>query len=187
MLIDITLKITRVQLTEAMVHNNPALIGHAGTHFDVMDKEFPLVYTERKGIVFDVSHVEGRDIGIADIDLNQVEKDMFVLLRTGFIEQVPYGAKTYFTGHPQLSVALIDALVEKKISLIGLDFAGIRRTPEHIPMDQHLADNDIFVIENLVNLKALPAQGKAFTVCTYPMNCSGMTGLPCRVIVRNDE
>lgn len=50
MLIDLTLKLTRKMLFDAFLIKNEALVGHAGTHFDVMDKEFPLIYTERKGI-----------------------------------------------------------------------------------------------------------------------------------------
>ena len=68
MLIDVTLKITPAMAAAAQGNEKKALAGHLGTHFDIMDKEFPLEYTERRGIVFDVSGVAGRDIGIADID-----------------------------------------------------------------------------------------------------------------------
>mgnify|MGYP007066589725 CR=1 FL=1 len=57
MLIDITLKITPKMVTDAQGNEKKSLVGHLGTHFDVMDKEFPLEYTERKGICFDVSSV----------------------------------------------------------------------------------------------------------------------------------
>lgn len=184
MLIDMTLKITRSMLTDALQARNQALIGHIGTHFDVMNKEFPLSYTERDGIVFDVRHISGRDIDTQDIDLNTVEKDMFVAFCTGFLETEGYGGHKYFTEHPQLSVALIDALLEKGVSIIGLDFAGVRRTPEHIPTDQLCADQGVFIIENLCNLKDILQLGGRFTACTYPLNCAEMTGLPCRVIAK---
>lgn len=182
MTVDITYQLTREQLTEAMTHPNEGIVGHAGTHFDVMDKEFPLEYTQRRGIVFDVSAVAHRDIDMADIALDDVEKDMFVAFRTGFIETVGYGEKGYYSAHPQLSYALIDALLEKGVSVIGLDFAGIRRTPEHIPADQRCADKGVFVIENLCCLDRVLAGGGRFTAHTYPLRCSGITGLPCRVI-----
>lgn len=182
MLIDVTLKITHQMLTAALENKNPALIGHVGTHFDVMNKEFPLAYTKRKGIVFDVRNVSGRDIDLKDIDLKAVEKDMFVAFYTGFQEAVGYGEPGYFTEHPQLSNDLIYALLDKGISIIGIDFAGVRRTPEHIPTDQHCADRGVFVIENLCNLGQILRTGGRFTACTYPMHCEEMTGLPCRVI-----
>lgn len=47
-------------------------LGHLGTHFDVMDKEFPLEYIKRKGIIFDVSSVQGRDIDITDINWDKI-------------------------------------------------------------------------------------------------------------------
>lgn len=182
MLIDITLKITPRMVIDAQGNEKKALVGHLGTHFDVMDKAFPLEYTNRKGIVFDVSNVKGRDIELSDIDINAVSQDMFVAFYTGFIETEEYGSKVYFTQHPQLSNELIDGLIKKAISLIGFDFAGVRRGKEHIPKDQYCADRGIFIIENLCNLKAVVDAGGTFVAHTYPMNCVEMTGLPCRVI-----
>ncbi len=184
MLIDITLKITEKMLSDAKSNENKALEGHLGTHFDVMNKIFPLEYTERKGIIFDVRNVADRDIDISDIDIAKVEKDMFVTFCTGYIEKVAYGEKGYFSDHPQLSMELIDALVDKGVSIIGLDFAGVRRSKEHIPTDQKCADKGVFIIENLCNLDEIINAGGEFTACTYPMNCECITGLPCRVIAK---
>lgn len=180
MLLDLSMEITQTMLTDALEAKNKALIGHVGTHFDAMDKEFPLAYTERKGIVFSVPGAE--EIGVEDVDLSRVEKDMFVAFHTGFSDTTPYGAPGYFKTHPQLTVQLIEVLLDKGVSIIGIDFAGIRRTPEHIPVDQRCADRGVFVIENLRNLDKLPESG--FTVCTYPLNCREMTGLPCRVVAK---
>ena len=180
MLIDITMPITPQMLAEAKKLENKALEGHLGTHFDVMDKEFPLAYTRRKGIVFDVSCVKDRDIAAGDIDLEQVAPEMFVAFFTGFSQ--PYGTQRYYQAHPQLSVALIQALLEKQVSVIGLDCAGIRRGAEHIPMDQRCADRGVFVIENLRQLPSLLEAGGKFIAHTYPMPLTGVTGLPCRVI-----
>ena len=64
MKIDITLKITPKMVTDAQGNEKKALVGHLGTHFDVMNKELPLEYTKRNGIVFDVSNVKNREIWI---------------------------------------------------------------------------------------------------------------------------
>ena len=53
MKLDLTLCIT----PEMLRGNSTAPAGHMGTHFDVMDKVFPLDYTCRRGVVFDVSGV----------------------------------------------------------------------------------------------------------------------------------
>ena len=184
MLIDITLKITEQMLEDAKGLSDKGLAGHLGTHFDVMNKEFPLEYTERKGIIFDVSGIADRDIDVSDIDMSKVEADMFVCFYTGFIEKVGYGEKGYFSEHPQLSEALIEALLDKGISIIALDFAGIRRGKEHTPKDQYCADRDVFVIENLCNLKTVLDAGDSFTAYTYPISCEKITGLPCRVVAK---
>lgn len=184
MLIDITLKITREMLLDAKTNEKPELLGHLGTHFDVMDKVFPLQYMRRDGIVFDVSAVGDRDIDLSDIDISKVERDMFVIFYTGFADTQPYGSERYFKSHPQLSNELIDTLVKKGVSIIALDFAGVRRGKEHIPTDKRCADSGVFIIENLCNLKALVECDSDFIVNTYPMNFSGTTGLPCRVVAQ---
>ena len=179
MLIDITLPVTPEMLNTAWENTAKSLVGHLGTHFDVMDKEFPLAYTRRKGILFDVSSLRGRDIEETDLDLSLVEPEMFVAFRTDFLEEEPYGTPRYFKEHPQLSEDLIDALLVKGISIIGIDCAGIRRGKDHVPADQRCADRGVFVIENLWNLHALTGP---FVANTYPMRYLGVTGLPCRVI-----
>lgn len=182
MKIDITLKITPKMVTDAQGNEKKALVGHLGTHFDVMNKEFPLEYTERNGVVFDVRKVRDRDIEIRDIDIEKVSKDMFVAFYTGFIEEKGYGTQKYFKEHPQLSNELIEALLNKNISIIGVDFAGVRRGKEHTPMDQHCADRGVFIVENLCNLGEVLAKGNLFKANVYPMNYAEMTGLPCRVV-----
>jgi len=183
-LIDLSIKVTISANEEAMKNEKMASFGHLGTHFDVMNKEFPLSYTRRKGIVFDVSSVLERDISAEDISLNKIQKDMFVAFYSGFIEKEEYGTKKYFSEHPQLSDLLVNKLLEKQISIIGIDFAGIRRGKEHTPKDQYCADNGVFIVENLCNLNQI-LQGKKeeyFTANTYPVNFTGMSGLPCRVV-----
>ena len=187
MKIDITLQVTPEMLGTAWENTAKSLVGHLGTHFDVMDKEFPLEYTRRKAVVFDVSHVRGRDVEIADVDLSLVEKEMFAAFHTAFLDEAEYGTPQYFKEHPQLSHELIAALLEKGISIIGVDCAGIRRGKEHTPADQRCADNGVFVVENLSGLKAVLAVSAQFTAHTYPMRLAGVTGLPCRVVAEIDD
>ncbi len=182
MLLDLTLPVTKQMLEEAKELNNPALEGHLGTHFDAMDKEFPLEYTRRKGIVFDVSSVRDGEIGVGDLDADSISHGMFVAFYTGYGERVGYGNPGYFSAHPTLSVELIDLLLQKGVSIIGVDFAGIRRGKEHTPMDARCASFGTFVVENLVGLQKVLAAGGSFTAHTYPMRFVGVTGLPCRVL-----
>lgn len=187
MLVDMTLKITPRMVKDAQGNEKKALVGHLGTHFDVMNKEFPLEYAERKGCIFDVCNIRDRDIDVSDIDLSLVESGMFVAFYTGFIEREEYGTKPYFTEHPQFSKELIKALIGKGVSIIGIDCAGVRRGKEHTPTDQYCADHGIFIVENLYNLGALLKLKGDFTVFTFPMNYAEMSGLPCRVIAKSNE
>jgi kynurenine formamidase len=51
-------------------------------------------------------------------------------------------------------------------------------------VDQRCADHGIFIVENLDNVRALKElQHGPFTVYTAPLKRSGLTGLPCRIIV----
>ncbi len=152
MYIDITLKVTPKMIKDANNNEKKTFTGHLGTHFDVMNKEFPLEYIKRDMIVFDVSYIRD-EIDINDINLGLVRQNMFVALYTGFMDEVGYSTKKYFKEHPSLSYALIDALLDKHISMIGIDCAGIRQGKEHTPTDQYCADRNVFIIENLCHLK----------------------------------
>lgn len=178
-LVDLTLCVTRQMRMDAKGNELQTLSGHLGTHFDVMNKVFPLEYTRRNGIVFDVRNIE-YEIQCDDIALDKVEKDMFVGFCANFIEKEGYGSYNYSKNHPVLSYELIDRLLEKGVSIIAIDFQGVRRGKEHTPCDQYCADHNVFIIENCCNLDKLI--DKKFIAHTYPLNYEGMSGLPSRVI-----
>lgn len=161
-----------------------AQFGHVGTHFDVMDKRFDLSNTERPGKVFDVRQISGNEVKMSDIDLTQIQTGDFVMFHTGYLNAKQYGTSEYFKNHPQLSNKLITYLVEQKVSMIGIDTAGIRQPAEHPQIDRYCADHDVFVIENLTNLDLLlkETKNRDFIVHTYPVNYEGLSGLPCRVV-----
>jgi len=111
---------------------------------------------------------------------------MFVAFYSGYIEDHIYGTKAYYAGNRPLSYELIDALLDKGVSIIGVDFGGIRLGKEHVPIDRKCADRGTFVIENLCNLKTVVDNGGVFQAHTYPMNYVGSSGIPCRVIAEVD-
>lgn len=178
MLFDLTLQITPEMMKTVGEAGKKIFSGHLGTHFDVMDKAFPLEYTRREGICFDVRGLA--EIGVEDVDISRIEPGMFVAFCSGFLEETGYGSKRYRKEHPQLSYSLIETLLDKRVSIIGVDFGGIRRGCEHTPADQKCADQSTFVVENLCNLVVVC--GQRFTAHTYPMNYGEMSGLPCRVV-----
>lgn len=159
--------------------------GHWGTHLDLLEGSFSLDYCERKGKIFDVRGITEREIETSDIDLRQIQEGDCVLFYTGMIENTRYGSDIYLYERPQFARDLIEELASCRVSLIGIDMAGLRRGKEHGWADRFLAQKGIYVVENLINLNAVwrYAQERRFSVSTYPLNCIDCTGLPCRVVV----
>jgi hypothetical protein len=79
--------------SKELAENNEKIVssGHLGTHFDIMDKSFPLDLIERDGIVFDISQIRGRDVQANDIDLTLMKEGMFIAFYSGFINEEVYG------------------------------------------------------------------------------------------------
>ena len=96
------------------------------------------------------------------------------------------GRETYASNRRDWEEAkeLIDRLLDRGVSIIGIDCAGIRRGAEHTPKDQYCADRNTFVVENLCGLSRLLEGEMAAeaTIYTFPVRFKGMTGLPCRVV-----
>ena len=90
MMIDLTVEVTPKAAADAQGNEKKALTGHLGTHFDAMEREFPLEYVIRTGLVLDDSQVSGRDIKSEDIELERVERGRCVASSTGMLEQTEY-------------------------------------------------------------------------------------------------
>lgn len=146
MKIDLTVLVKENMWQNVFKNEQMAAFGHLGTHFDVRDKTFDLENIRRPGKVVDVSHVQDRDIEITDLGDVSLEPGDFILIYTGFLKATGYGSQTYFKEHPQLSMTLIEHLLENRVSLIGIDAAGVRRGAEHTPTDQYCADRGVFII-----------------------------------------
>ncbi len=191
MKIDLTVELTKDRLDHLMARSSKKglmSVGHFGTHFDSMGKIFPLDFTESRGVIFDVSAVEGREIDVGDIDFDRIRAEDFVLLRTGVTERHTYGSEEYFADTTALSWALIEKIVERKVRMIGVDRSGIRNGIDHPKADNYCAEHGVFVVENLVNLDKLRAEvgDRDFIVHIYPWNIRDFTGIPSRVVAEFD-
>lgn len=185
--IDLTLKLTEKHPALALykdVESEYIRLGHFATHLDThLKSTVPLSYMQRRGILIDISQIDKIDIEIGDIDLSAVQPDDFVIFKTNTIKKYAYGSKEYFTKHIQLSDAIIDELISKKISFIGIDAAGIRHGAQHVIADKRCEEKQIYIIENLDNLDTLQGYAKRFfSVITLWIEVPGQTGLPCRVV-----
>lgn len=187
MLYDLTQPLTQQSAADVQKQEPKALVGHLGTHFDCMGKPFPLAYTQLPCVLFDVTKLDkDTEITLVDIDAHRLPEGGAALFYSGHADRFAYGTSQYLHGHPQLSAALIDALLEAGCRIIGLDFPGMRRSAEHTPADAKCAERGCFAVENLCGLSALP-KNEVFTLCTYPMRYEGLSGLPCRVVARTGE
>jgi kynurenine formamidase len=188
MRIDLTYPIQKEQwnsfLEAAATNKDFDRFGHFGTHFDVMDKEFSLDNCERAGRIFDVRDFDGNEIDVQHIDVDSIVENDFVIFFTGVLDEAIYGTPEYFSYDLALSQNLIDCLIERKVSLIGVDMQGVRHGAEHRIADQLCAESGIYIIENLYDLKKLVQEVNdgSFTVHTYPVVINGATGLPTRVV-----
>lgn len=159
------------------------LTGHIGTHLDTYNKsEIPLEYFKSTGIYIDVREIaEKREIEIKDIENISIPEKSFLIFHTGRADEYEYGNSQYFKDHPQFSNELMNYLVKQNINFIGIDCSGIRRGDEQKPADIIFEDNNIYIIENLCNLKSI--KSNTFDVYTMWLEDEEMTGLPCRVLV----
>ncbi len=189
MKIDLSFKVDKKVLEEISASLEQANLdlekqGHVGTHFDVMNKEFSIENIITRGRIFDISHIKTGEVKLQDLDLSNIEKGDFVMFYSGILKQLGYGPKEYFSTNIELSDELIDALINREVNFIGIDMNGAQKPANHLHIDQYCADRGVFIIENLDNLDILleKAADKPFTVYTFPVNMSGFSGLPCRVI-----
>lgn len=142
---------------------------HVGTHIDapihMIDggktiDQFPLdkfvargVYIKVENKKFDLEKLRNIDIREGDI----------ILFHTGMSDL--YGQSEYFDESPEIPEEIAKYLVDKKISMVGMDMCS----PDKPPFNTHkiLLGGDVLIIENLTNLSEL--EGKQFTVHALPL------------------
>lgn len=161
--------------------------GHIGTHLDTyLQTPIPAEFYHRRGVVVDATVYTQRDVEISPDVLRErdVRSGDFIIFYTGALEKFGYGTKNYFKDHPQLSWELIGLLLELKVSLIGLDAAGVRRPGEHKTADQKAEEQGTYIIENINNVGELVrlAGERDFSIFTGWTGFRGYSGLQCRVI-----
>jgi kynurenine formamidase len=158
-----------------------SLSAHTATHVDLVFAE-NRIEPERMigtGKLLDVTQVSGGEIRLDDIEHQvEVESGDFVFFRTDWSRFV--GTDEYYN-HPELSLEVVQWLVSKRINAVGIDALGLGRDRKHGEYDRLLIKNDVFVIENLANLSAIP--GREFKVYCFPLKIENVDAIPARVVV----
>lgn len=131
---------------------------HAGTHIDCpmhllkTDRtmaEYPMECFVGRGCLIDARGESEIDY-ITDYD-NKINRGDIVLILTGTDEF--YGNEDYYNKHPVITEKLAHFLVSKEIKMLGVDMPS----PDFPPFSVHklLLRKEIFILENLTNLKQL--------------------------------
>jgi kynurenine formamidase len=158
---------------------------HAGTHVDgpmhltnsnTYIAGLPLESFTGKGIVIDVR--DQKKVGLSNEMRSRIKPDDIVLFFSGLDKY--FGEEDYFKDYPILDKELIDYLVEKRVKMIGLDWAS----PDHepYPMHQILLKNNILILENLTNLDLLIDEPD-FEIFAFPLKINADSSI-VRVVAR---
>ncbi|MFL6209695.1 MAG: cyclase family protein [Pyrinomonadaceae bacterium] len=145
-------------------------------------------------------YADGQDVAqldlaaIADLDAivlsgagrRAIDADVFtphelrakaVLVHTGWAAH--WNTEQYFTGHPFLTRAAAEHLVNAGARLVGIDSLNIDDTADLTrPVHSILLRAGIPIVEHLCNLAALPARG--FKFFAVPVKVKGMGTFPVR-------
>lgn len=162
--------------------------GHIGTHIDVYNKsEVPETYMKSRGVIVDCTqYALDQEIGMEAIQDSVINKGDFVIFKTDIGAKYPYGSDMYIKNHYQLSLALIDYLIDRKVHFIGIDCAGLRRGKQHFEVDVKCEDSNVYVVENL-DLSKVTAYNQEIAIYTIWINNPLATGLATRVFVEGIE
>ncbi len=107
---------------------------------------------------------------------DQLRRTPRLVLNTGWYNH--WGSPDYFTDHPVMTGDAAEFLVDRGITLIGVDFPSIDRPP--FPAHEMLLGNDVLILENLTNLDAVT--GPVFQLSAIPLRIIGRDGSPVRAI-----
>lgn len=160
---------------------------HAGTHVDCpmhllpeerTIAEYPIENFIGNGVLIDARNQ--LEIGMKAEYEEKVKTGDIVLIYTEMEEH--YGKDKYYSNHPVITKEFAEFLVSKKIKMLGIDMPS----PDYPPFEVHklLLSNNIFIMENMANLKELLNIDK-FEVFAQPLKIHAEASL-VRAVARYD-
>ncbi|MGD8969595.1 MAG: cyclase family protein [Anaerolineae bacterium] len=162
-----------------------SLPAHTATHVDLVFRDRRIA-PERmigKGKLVDATGVAGHHIQLSDVEGQVgIETGDFVFFRTDWSR---FAGTDRYHEHPELSLEVVQWLASNQVNAVGIDALGLGRDRRHGEYDRLLAGSDIFVIENLTHLRAVPKT--EFTVYCLPLRIENIDAIPARVLVEIGE
>jgi kynurenine formamidase len=162
-----------------------SMSAHTATHVDLVhpDRRIEPERMIGPGMLIDASQSPRKAIDLVDIANNAgVCEGSFVFFRTGWSE---FAATDRYYDHPELTHEVVEWLISAKVGAVGIDALGLGRGRRHGEYDRRLAAHDIYVIENLANLAAIPQ--KRFRVYCLPLKIEDTDAIPARVLVEIED
>ncbi len=161
-----------------------SLSAHTATHIDLVFPENRIV-PERMigpGKLLDTTNNSESVITLAALkDQVEIHPGDFVFIRTDWSLHIDTDK---YRKHPELSTEVVNWLIAQKVNAVGIDALGLGQERRHGEYDRLLLHNDIFVIENLTNLAAIP--GHEFRTYCFPLKIEHIDAIPARVMVEVD-
>lgn len=107
-----------------------------------------------------------------------------VLLRTGHMDELVAGAALDPTTRPGLSMAAARWLIERGVSMVGIDSVGLEsRESANYEVNVALCRAGVLILEGLVGLAAVDSTRPAWLEA-FPLPLGGVEGTPCRAVIR---
>jgi kynurenine formamidase len=154
-------------------------VHNIGTHIDLMSPiEIEKERFVAEGIKFDISHILNRPVTLDDLDLALIKQGIYVLFQTNWDQYI--GQEKSFD-HPELAMEVLEYMIKHKVNMIGIDALGLAKGKQHFIFDQYAADHEVYLIENLTNLKDVPLHN--FKVYCFPMKAELLEAVPVRIVV----
>jgi len=164
---------------------------HTGTHIDAPSHfigdgatidEIPIERFWRPALRLDLTDAEpGEAIGLDRLEAAgfspERTRNAILLLATGWTDKV-WQTERLYGDNPFLADDAAKAVATARPAALGLDFAvdDVRPWPNHTT----LLGAEVLLIENLMGLPALPADG--FELIAFPLRLTGENGGPARVV-----
>lgn len=169
------------------------LSSHTGTHIDApyhfkdngaKIHQIPVDRLIGKGLLIKIK--KSKDQEITKKDLLEYEKNhgkikdfSSVIFFTNW--QKNSKKKIFFTNNPGLSKKAAEYLISKKINLVGIDSPSIDLGKDSsFTAHKILAQNNILIVENLVNLQKITVSEFDFVI--LPLKLKDGTGSPVRAV-----
>lgn len=169
---------------------------HTGTHIDAPlhffenGKSIDQIELEKlmgKIDILDFSYLKSGEYVTREM-LEKLElKNGKVIFKFGWGKH--WGSKNFFLEYPYLTVDAAEYLIEKKISLIGMDTPSpddsrIKFGSENDSQIHKLfLKNKIILVEYLANLDNIDNEYDGWCIVALPLNIKGADGSPARVLI----